>query len=69
MNPEMAQIEWYESGGSKFVCPCGTKNQSMFLTCLWDGTPTLDGPCLKCWTCGRIITADGAVIGKVKVKR
>lgn len=61
-NPEMARIE-----GRRFICPCGTANQSMFLRCTAQGTNDIAGYCLKCWTCGRVISADGVVLRQVAV--
>jgi hypothetical protein len=61
--PEMVKID----DRRRFICPCGTRNQSMFLKCDKYGISTIDGLLLRCWTCGRIITADAVVIGRVEV--
>lgn len=60
---EMARIE-YHATRSVLVCPCSGR---FLFRCDKHGADALDGACLRCWTCGRVITADGAVIGRTEV--
>lgn len=60
-DPEFAEIV-YEQGMSFVHCPCRVR-ENLFLFCQPDGTSDMRGHCLKCWACGRVMTADGAVIG------
>lgn len=61
-NPEMGTLD----GFGRLRCPCGGW---MLLTCDRHGESQWDGLLRRCWACSRIITTDGAVIGRVEVNR
>lgn len=63
---EAVKVE-YRDETSYVYCPCRAI-EGYWLTCTSDGRNDADGYCLKCWSCGRVITADGVVLTQVEVR-
>lgn len=69
--PEMARVTYSQSPAvvaalgrplSWITCPCGVSNRAMFMLCDRDGEPRQDGLCRRCFSCGRVFSADGVVL-------
>lgn len=69
MREDFADITYTADGRSTMTCPCGNRR---LLQCDGRGDPLgiFDRTCalVVCETCGRIMTADGAVIRRREVE-